>query len=336
MEWFRFYAETLDNPKVQQLPGDAVKGWLNLLCLANSGDGVLPPLRTIAFRLRISEEEALRLLEQLMDEGLIDQREGYLEMHDWNEFQRSGDDSAPRARRYRENQKSKLISQATGETRAKVDVTLPSRDASRDRHALETEQSRAETEENREETISAPQAPLKSSHRPKLSEAQLRIQETVASVAAHIKTRHPEVRNGMGATAIGNKLQSILRRHSINSDKAIEFLTALDTRHESWCATEQWTENGGVYAKAIANWLSPSQDRYLEDPPAVSASASRHSEKTATRFPRDIYGEPTPMKRTPEEIAMLHEQAKDESPAIRRAAQARLAEYQSQEPSWKN
>src|SRR5207245_5802205 len=105
------------------LPGEFVKGWLNLLCLANSGDGVLPPLRTIAFRLRISETEAQTLLQRLIQERLIDQQEGYLEMHDWGEFQRCSDDSAPRVRRYRENQKLKRISQSTGETRAKGEIS---------------------------------------------------------------------------------------------------------------------------------------------------------------------------------------------------------------------
>ena len=53
--WFRFYVRTLNNPKVQRLPGNIFKGWLNLLCLAKETDGSLPPVEDISFRLRLSK-----------------------------------------------------------------------------------------------------------------------------------------------------------------------------------------------------------------------------------------------------------------------------------------
>jgi len=33
--WFRFYNDALDNPKVQLLPSDLFKTWVNLLCIAS-------------------------------------------------------------------------------------------------------------------------------------------------------------------------------------------------------------------------------------------------------------------------------------------------------------
>jgi len=32
-QWFRMYAEVLDDPKVQRLSGDEFKAWVNILCL---------------------------------------------------------------------------------------------------------------------------------------------------------------------------------------------------------------------------------------------------------------------------------------------------------------
>jgi len=53
MNWFRYHTDALDNPKVQELPPELFKFWVNLLCLARLYDGVLPDDRTIAFRLRM-------------------------------------------------------------------------------------------------------------------------------------------------------------------------------------------------------------------------------------------------------------------------------------------
>ena len=58
MEWLRFYVNTLDNLKVQGLPGSIFKAWVTCLCLARINDGVLPSLDVIAFRLHCSTRQA--------------------------------------------------------------------------------------------------------------------------------------------------------------------------------------------------------------------------------------------------------------------------------------
>ena len=68
--WLRFYVRTLNNPKVQRLPGSVFKGWVNLLCLAKELDGDLPPLEDIAFRLRLSKTKARNLVKTLNDQRL--------------------------------------------------------------------------------------------------------------------------------------------------------------------------------------------------------------------------------------------------------------------------
>jgi hypothetical protein len=343
MEWFRFYDSVLHKRKVQQLPGDFFKGWINLLCLANEGDGVLPPLADIAYELRLSESDTQLLLSRLIQDRLIDAHEGYLEMHDWAEFQKDSDRVSERVKRFRERQRLKVIAQSTGENGAKQDVTLHETLPKRFCNGLEQNR----TEQNRREidkSISVEQAPQESDSVPDtpkqqaISEAQQRIQESVQEIAPRIKARHPEMRNGMSAHAIQNKLYAILKRHHVKADQASEFLAGIDQRHERWCQFPQWQDKGGVYAKALSNWLSPREDRYLEEPPTVSAPLNGNSsEKQATRFNREIYGEAQPIKRTAEEIELLREQAQDPCPTIRQAALTILSEYQIPEvSSWKN
>lgn len=59
--WFRFYDEALDDPKVQRLPGEDFKAWVNMLALASKHGGQLPAIGDMAFALRMDERHAVRL-----------------------------------------------------------------------------------------------------------------------------------------------------------------------------------------------------------------------------------------------------------------------------------
>ena len=56
--WFRFYDSVLEDPKVQRMDPVMFKAWVNIMCLASRGEGILPPISDIAFALRISDEQA--------------------------------------------------------------------------------------------------------------------------------------------------------------------------------------------------------------------------------------------------------------------------------------
>lgn len=104
MEWFRFYSSSLDDPKVQRLPAELFKAWVNLLCLANEGDprGTLPSLTDIAFRLRMSEEEAAAVLTDLENRNLIDHYfDNEMTPHNWEGRNPPSDSSTERVRRFR-------------------------------------------------------------------------------------------------------------------------------------------------------------------------------------------------------------------------------------------
>lgn len=105
--WFRFYAEALDDPKVQRLPPHLFKTWVNLLCLASQTDGKLPSIDDIAFKLRISANDAMSHVDELILAGLIDiDPDGIRKPHNWQARQFASDSvdptAAERMRRYRQ------------------------------------------------------------------------------------------------------------------------------------------------------------------------------------------------------------------------------------------
>ena len=97
MDWFRFHHKTLYAIKVQVLPIETRWRWVECLCLAseNVSRGYLPPVRQIAFAMRVSELEAQAAVDALIAAGLIDVEEpGKYWMHDWEEYQKKSDNSA--------------------------------------------------------------------------------------------------------------------------------------------------------------------------------------------------------------------------------------------------
>lgn len=95
--WFRLYDEMLDDPKVQRLPPDLFKAWVNLLCLANRNGGCLPGVEDIAFALRVDDDRATEIVTRLIELGLLDpQTDGELCPHNWNsrQFKSDGDPTA--------------------------------------------------------------------------------------------------------------------------------------------------------------------------------------------------------------------------------------------------
>lgn len=95
------YEEVLDDPKAQRLEPSLFKAWVNLLCLASRNDGRLPSVSDIAFALRMSEDEALKILTALVDVELIDKNKGCFAPHNWNGRQYKSDVSTDRVKRFR-------------------------------------------------------------------------------------------------------------------------------------------------------------------------------------------------------------------------------------------
>lgn len=104
MTWFRLYHDLLHDDKVQSLPLELFKAWVNLLCMASMADdrGHIPGPKRVAFALRVSEDRATKILGQLTAYGLLeeDDRGGY-QPHNWVARQRKSDDAGARSRQHR-------------------------------------------------------------------------------------------------------------------------------------------------------------------------------------------------------------------------------------------
>lgn len=103
MKWFRFYAEALHDGKVQRLSAQLFRHWINVLCLANEGKprGRLPEMRDIAYGLHLTPTRAATAIKSLQECGLLDEIDGRLVPHNWDERQPAWDDPKERQRRHR-------------------------------------------------------------------------------------------------------------------------------------------------------------------------------------------------------------------------------------------
>jgi hypothetical protein len=102
--WFRVYDDLVDDEKVQMLSGDLVKALLNLWCLASKNGGVLPPMKAMAFKLRMKPPQVAAVITELCEAGLIDRVDDLFQPHNWDKRQYKSDTdatAAERSRRYR-------------------------------------------------------------------------------------------------------------------------------------------------------------------------------------------------------------------------------------------
>ncbi len=115
MNWLRYYTDTLDNPKIQDLPSDLFKFWINLLCLARLYNGVLPDEKVITFRLRTTQMETTSALHELEIRGLLDRTKGRQWVpHDWDQHQYVSDNVTDRVKKHRMKRKGNVSCNVTG------------------------------------------------------------------------------------------------------------------------------------------------------------------------------------------------------------------------------
>jgi len=100
--WFRFYDDAVNDPKVQMLPSDLFKAWVNLLCVASKNNGWLPATDAIAYVLRMPEKKIVDLIDELLQRSLLDDYDGRLTPHNWCNRQHKSDVSTNRVKRFRE------------------------------------------------------------------------------------------------------------------------------------------------------------------------------------------------------------------------------------------
>lgn len=124
MEWFRFYHEVVDDPKVQRLSPVLFKHWINVLCLAsrNSERGAVPSVADLAFGLRLSEPKVRSICAELIAADLIERDGDQLRMHGWSKRQKRSDDVTPRVNKHRASNDFETLQETPDET---LQETLP-------------------------------------------------------------------------------------------------------------------------------------------------------------------------------------------------------------------
>lgn len=100
--WFRFYDDAVNDPKIIDLPDDLFRAWVNCLCIAAKNDGVLPEMKHVALVLRVKPTKAAALVTRLVAAGLMDNHGSLFTPHNWQGRQFKSDDSGPRVKKHRE------------------------------------------------------------------------------------------------------------------------------------------------------------------------------------------------------------------------------------------
>lgn len=137
--WFRFYDDSVNDPKLLRLPDDLYRAWTILLCFASKNEGTLPPADDIALALRMKPAKVCEWITKLVRAGLIDQTGNSFAPHNWGDRQYKSDSSAERMKRHRHKQRD-----VTPTVTSDVTVTVQNRTETE----TETEQIQKDSEAN--------------------------------------------------------------------------------------------------------------------------------------------------------------------------------------------
>jgi hypothetical protein len=139
MSWWRAHDKSVNNRKLQKLPGELFKAWYNVNCLASSNGGVVPPIEDVAFALRLTEQRAAALLTQLATAKMLDREGDNFIPHDWDEHQFKSDKTDPtaplRQKRYRDKKRNDRNATVTDTVTVKRPEAEPEADSEQSRDA---------------------------------------------------------------------------------------------------------------------------------------------------------------------------------------------------------
>lgn len=241
MKWFRFHVNAIDNLKIQRLPADLFKAWVNFMCVACENQGYLPDPDSMAFRMRIPAKRTIEIREKLVSAALVDQEGDRFKMHDWSHWQFQSDVSTERVRQFRKRFTKHIDSVSENDS-----CNVSGTDISSVLFCSGSGKEKKDT-------------PL---------------DEAIRSAATEMHDRHPAKRR-CGIKEVESRIRAIVRRLP-NAEK-IPKVQKINANHAAWCQTEGWLKEDGEYAKGLDNWLAPTKGRY-EEPAPLSIEQKRTSE----------------------------------------------------------
>lgn len=107
--WWRAYDEAVDDPKLLALTDQQHRFWFNLLCVFSAFGGSLPEISVLKFKLRMQPKKITRLLNELREAGLIDESNGLIHPHNWENRQFKSDRSTERMKRHRDRHSDGIV-----------------------------------------------------------------------------------------------------------------------------------------------------------------------------------------------------------------------------------
>lgn len=112
--WFRFYDDTINDPKVLKLSDKSYRIWIGVLCAASKNNGEIPLFDDLAIMLRMKPEKLQPEIEKLIAAELIDHDDGGMKPHNWDKRQFKSDVSTERVKRFRNAERN--VSETPPET----------------------------------------------------------------------------------------------------------------------------------------------------------------------------------------------------------------------------
>lgn len=103
MQWFRFYNNAVNDPKVQSLPAEIFKAWVNILCLYSSQNEI--KICNVSFLLRVTEDVSKDIINQLVEHDLLTKNGDFIKPKNWEKWQYSSDNSTERVKKHRNKMK---------------------------------------------------------------------------------------------------------------------------------------------------------------------------------------------------------------------------------------
>jgi hypothetical protein len=277
--WIKLWLEMLDDPKIGTLPDWAYRRWIECLLVAREYDrcGLLPPVSTLAWRLRLSEEKVREALRAFAQIGVArETADGWLIVH-FTERQSAVSD-ASRSKQYRDRQK------AAGLESVAKSPDLPGEAAPTVTKGVMIAPRAAPPTETETETETEPEA----------EEQRAAEAEAKKPPGSSISPEWPEIPDAMTVERIFQKLTSMVTFPGRTRDSDIERLCAIYDRHKAGTLAyllpfwQAWNQRG--YHRVNTGWLDwaisgqippqhpgkrpprlPVEDIGTDDPAVVSA-----------------------------------------------------------------
>ena len=126
--WFRFYDDTLNDPKTLKLSDKTFRIWVMILCAASKNDGKIPFFEDLVILLRIKAAKLQPEIEKLITAELIDHDDNGMRPHNWDRRQYKSDVADPtnaeRQQRYRERHRNAVttVTPKRPDTEAETDT----------------------------------------------------------------------------------------------------------------------------------------------------------------------------------------------------------------------